>query len=68
MTKVKSVIDGQETDILEIDIPNLWPVAMYLSDEGPAPDDMDQASKQVLTCWYQAHALLKHIRKEEQKL
>ncbi len=53
----KGGTDEQVIDSSEINVPDLWHIAMALNDVG------DQCgSDMILDCWYLAHSLKQHIQ------
>lgn len=41
---------ASEIPVNEVEVPDLWPIAMYLCDQG-----MHSESKAVLDCWHLCH-------------
>lgn len=54
--QIKKGNTEESRDINEIEIADLWHVAMFLKDEGKPT-----ASEQVLQCWHDAHDMKNHI-------
>jgi hypothetical protein len=51
----------RQAHINDVQIPDLWHVAMYLREH-----DLGMWATMILETWYLAHDLKKHIQKEEE--